>query len=211
MDIGAYAQIDNLGKVAEANDIYIPRLRGYRLMSEETEIDVEKAILDNNTEVECCKDLIEQSWTRSGWFSFSSETEARCNRYMVKNPNYGVNGAEDEWREYKSVRWDRLHGKHKRMLKLDIKTKNKRIRNQFNTFNKYVGRDDVMMIHARIGGYNWAYYGGAELGQQPWFIEKVDDAYDSTYCDIYVRIDPNTVKCSKNDNLAEDEPISADE
>ena len=25
-------------------------------------------------------------------------------------------------------------------------------------------------------------------GMKPWFIEKVDDYFDSTYCDIYVRI-----------------------
>lgn len=24
---------------------------------------------------------------------------------------------------------------------------------------------------------------------QSWFLEKVDDAYDSTYCDIYARMD----------------------
>lgn len=194
MDLGAYVQIENLGKVAEVNGIYIPRLRGYRLMSEETEIDVEQAILDYNTEVECCEELVRQSWKHSGCLSFSNVTDAQCHWYMVENPNYGVDGAEDEWRKYKSVRWDRLHGKHRRMLKFNIKTQNKRIRNQYNTFNKYVGRDDVMMIHARIGGYNWAYYGGAELAQQPWFIEKVDSAYDSTYCDIYVKIDPTTVK-----------------
>ena len=199
MDLGAYVQIEDLGKVAEVNGIYIPRLRGYRLMSEEKETDVEQVIFDNNTEVECCKELIQQSWSHSGCFEFSRKTDAYCDWYMVKNPNYGIKGAEDEWEKYKSVRWDRLHGKHRRMLKFDIKTQNKRIRNQYNTFNKYVGRDDVMMVHARIGGNNWAYYGGAELGQQSWFIEKVDDAYDSTYCDIYVRIDPTTVQCGKKE------------
>lgn len=59
---------------------------------------------------------------------------------------------------------------------------------QYETFNKYVGRDDVLMVHARIGGGNWEYYGGPELAKQPWFIEKVDDSYDNTYCDIYVQI-----------------------
>ena len=59
---------------------------------------------------------------------------------------------------------------------------------QYRIFNKYVGRDDVLYIHARIGGANWAFYGGGELEKQPWFIEKVDDEYDNTYCDIYARI-----------------------
>lgn len=59
---------------------------------------------------------------------------------------------------------------------------------QYNVFNKYCGRKDVLYIHARLGGENWKYYGGPELEKQPWFIEKVDDAFDSTYCDIYARI-----------------------
>ena len=59
---------------------------------------------------------------------------------------------------------------------------------QFNTWNKYVGRDDVLYIHARIGGNNWNYYDGPELARQPWFLEKVDDCFDSTYCDIYAKI-----------------------
>lgn len=34
MDLGAFAQIDTLDKIAEINGIDVPRLRGYRLMSE---------------------------------------------------------------------------------------------------------------------------------------------------------------------------------
>jgi hypothetical protein len=46
------------------------------------------------------------------------------------------------------------------------------------------------MIHARIGGNNWEYYDGDEtVATKPWFLEKVDDEFDSTYCDIYVRFD----------------------
>ena len=54
-------------------------------------------------------------------------------------------------------------------------------------FNKYVGRKDILYIHARIGGGNWSYY-HHRVDKQPWFIEKVDDAFDSTYCDIYAKI-----------------------
>lgn len=35
MDLGAYGQIENLKSIAEANNIDIPRLRGYRLMKNE--------------------------------------------------------------------------------------------------------------------------------------------------------------------------------
>lgn len=102
MDIGAYLNISQLQDIADKNGIIVPRLRGYRLMSQETPIE----LADNEQSI---------------------------------------------------------------------------------TFNSYVGRDDVLYVHARIGGGNWETYRD-EVENQPWFIEKVDDAYDSTYCDIYCRI-----------------------
>lgn len=44
------------------------------------------------------------------------------------------------------------------------------------------------MVHARLGGANWKYYGGPLMEMKPWFIEKVDDGMDNTYCDIYVKV-----------------------
>jgi hypothetical protein len=60
---------------------------------------------------------------------------------------------------------------------------------QWELWNKYAGKDDILYIHARIGSENWSYYGKEVVGK-PWFLEKVDDAYDSTYCDIYAKIKP---------------------
>ena len=57
------------------------------------------------------------------------------------------------------------------------------------TFSKYAGRKDVLYVHARIGGNNWTYFGGSEIARHPAFIVKVDDWFDSTYCDIYVRVE----------------------
>lgn len=54
MDLGAYVQIQDLGAIAEANGIEIPRLRGYRLMANETpatEEEIEKACKDVYDEV----------------------------------------------------------------------------------------------------------------------------------------------------------------
>ena len=28
----------------------------------------------------------------------------------------------------------------------------------------------------------------AKLTEQPWYLERVDDSFDSTYCDIYAKI-----------------------
>lgn len=175
MDLGAYAQIDNLVDLVEKNDIKIPRLRGYRLMSEETPLDLEESI--KGIEIYVCENLCTslpfwrenaECWELSRWTDFLREY------FIDKKAN--------------EIRWNRIHGWKRRVLKTAIHNKKKRIERQINTFNKYVGRKDVLYIHARIGGNNWAYYNGAEVAAQPWFIEKVDDAHDSTYCDIYAHI-----------------------
>lgn len=122
MDLLAYMQISDLEEIARKNNIEIPRLRGYRLMKNE---------------------------------SIVSETDLE--QYLIALPNN------------------------------HIKTKNKLL-DQFSTWNKYAGQEGILYIHARIGGNNWKAYGGPELKKQPWFLEKVDDAFDSTYCDIYAKI-----------------------
>lgn len=63
----------------------------------------------------------------------------------------------------------------------------KEIKTNYLVFNKYIGREDILYIHARIGGGNWKDY-FKDVINQPWFIEKVDDPYDNTYCDIYAKI-----------------------
>lgn len=75
-----------------------------------------------------------------------------------------------------------------RVPRRDARRSAKRTRIQLEAFNRYVGRKDVMMVHARIGGYNWKEYGGFWLEKEPWFIERVDDGFDPTYCDIYVKV-----------------------
>lgn len=177
MDLGAYAQIEDLEQIAKDNNIEVPRLRGYRLMKDEPAISKEelKGILDGCA-TEVCEHLCcsVPFWNPNSCTSeFSWRTDLKRDYYMTKSGE---------------IRWDRIHGKKRKILKFEIKKKQRRILNQFEIFNKYVGREDVLYIHARIGGGNWDYYGGPELTKQPWFIEKVDDYFDSTYCDIYARI-----------------------
>jgi hypothetical protein len=179
MDIGAYAAIEQLTPIAQANGIDVPRLRGYRLMSEEKAIDNTSDFY--NIELiseECVRSLCESvpTWSlRPIYYALSRKTERLAKRYTM----FGA--------EYYEIRWDRIHGKKRKILKTKIKSELKRRKKQADTFNKYVGRPDVLYIHARIGGGNWKTYCN-EVIHQPWFIEKVDDAEDSTYCDIYARI-----------------------
>jgi len=172
MNLYAYSQIEDLDAIAKANGIEVPRLRGYLLMANEDKMDYEKMIED--MDVQCTEDL--------------------CVAEPTWNPKAHVS-SYDEWTDYltkyychdNKVRWDRIHGWKRRVLKTYIHNEKQKCKKQAEIFNKYVGRKDILYIHARIGGGNWSYYHD-KVDKQPWFIEKIDDAFDSTYCDIYAKI-----------------------
>lgn len=70
-----------------------------------------------------------------------------------------------------------------------MKKNSKKIQQQYDMWNKYAGKENVLCIHARMGGKNWEYYHGkANLLSQPWFLDRVDNAFDSSYCDFYAKI-----------------------
>ena len=86
------------------------------------------------------------------------------------------------------VNWKNIHGKKRKLFKYRLREAKKLVTKQLEIYNKYCGRDNILYVHARIGGHNWAYYGGTKIAQEPWFIEKIDDYFDDTYCDIYLKI-----------------------
>lgn len=177
MDLYAYANIDRLEEIMKKNDIVVPRLRGLRLMSEE-EVVPDKNIKDDfhHMEVDECEQLLRATplyKVNSNIHTYSWETDRKIAKY-IKNGR---------------VMWDKIHGRFRKNLKFAIKMKKKAIEKQYKTFNKYVGRKDILMIHARVGGDNWTYYDcHKDVATKSWFIEKVDDFFDRTYCDIYVKI-----------------------
>ncbi len=186
MDLGAYIQIEDLSKIVKDNGIEVPRLRGYRLMKIQEPVDLKEVINKNDIAIECVRDLCEgyPFWSiRTSYSELSWWTDYLKKFYLVKGKDeYG-------YIDYVGVRWDRIHGKKRKILKTYIHNEIKRKSAQLTTWNKYTGRDDILYIHARIGGNNWSSYYQQVVGQ-PWFIEKVDDSFDSTYCDIYARIKP---------------------
>lgn len=176
MDLFAYAQIDDLEQLAESNGISVPRLRGYRLMRDERPIDPDGLL---NGAVKCAVThavgggfLMNPGWLCFGW------KEDVLKKQLLTTDKSG---------DY-VIRWGLIHGKKRKVLKYQLKRFRKLARQQVETFNKYVGRDDILYIHARIGGGNWDYFGCRELEKQPWFLEKVDDMFDESYCDIYAKI-----------------------
>lgn len=181
MDLGAFSQIEDLQKVMADNHIFVPRLRGLRLMKNETPLTTEK--IDEvanrigllNCQDACCSRFLFEP----NYIELSSETRAVEKKYLIKDKDdYKILG----------IRWDKVHGYKRKIFKYRIRKAKERTYKQYSIFNKYCGRDDVLYIHARIGGQNWENYDGPELAKQPWFLEKVDDAFDETYCDIYAKI-----------------------
>lgn len=179
MDLGAYANIEYLDAIARKNGIEVPRLRGYRLMAIEKPLSYPDMLSIEMNEFSdfCCSRL----GTEIGW-EFSQKTDSIKKRY-------GILVNIDDWDDYRPD-WSKIHGKHRAKLKFWIKKRFRRYKKQTDTFNKYVGRKDVLYIHARIGGDNWECCNGDELvASQPWFLDRCDDAFDSTYCDIYAKIE----------------------
>lgn len=171
MDLEAYLQIGDLEKILKDNNIVIPRLRGLRLMKNEepvSEEDIKDIIKDKAGFL--CGQIIE--------IDFGISYISKEKNYFYRNKNY----------EFIDIKWKNVHGKMRKELRFAFKKANRIVRKDIETFNKYCGCDDVLCIHARIGGPNWNYFGGPELSKEPWFIEKTNDWYDCTYCNIYAKI-----------------------
>lgn len=184
MDLGAYVQIEDIEDIAKKNGIEVPRLRGYRLMKEEKPVNISEMVVKKDIAIDCVKDLCENRpfWVVDTTWSESSEwTDYLKEFYLV------VGRDEDGYRKYTDIRWNRIHGWKRKTLKTYIHNEIKRQTKQWEMWNKYAGRDNILYIHARIGGNNWPYYFD-QVVYQPWFLEKVDDSFDSTYCDIYASI-----------------------
>lgn len=186
MDLYAFTKIQELTEIAQINNIEVPRLRGYRLMKNEDTITFKEIKnLTKSCEINACEDLCRAIpfWSANPKLYVSNRlTDYYLNYFLIKNKD------KKSYYRYIGVNWNKIHGKKRRVLKFEIKKRRKRILRQYEVWNKYVGRDDVLYIHARIGGDNWELYDGKELESKDWFLEKIDDAFDSTYCDIYALI-----------------------
>lgn len=196
MDLGAYAQIEDLEPVMTNNNIDVPRLRGLRLMENEKPL-TEKEIKDliNYRALLSCENFCQSDFVSldPNGFELSGRTDRIIKKYLFCRDGETVD-----------VKWKSVHGRKRKMFRYAFKKADKRVRAQYDVWNKYCGRDDVLYIHARIGGRNWNYYGGPELEKQPWFIEKVDDYFDDTYCDIYAKIENTSVEFGEMPEMIED-------
>ena len=176
MDLGAFCQINDLEDIMKNNNISVPRLRGLRLMSQEKPLtkdeieEIENSMIQYIYEWSCRS--VPKFYPESSLHEYSLRTDFILKKYFNN----------------KEFKWQFVHGKARKRIKFAIKKIKKAVNKQYEIFNKYAGRDDVLYIHARIGGNNWKDYDGHLLEKQPWFLEKVDDCFDDTYCDIYAKV-----------------------
>lgn len=191
MDLGAYIQIDDMEEIAKKNGIEVSRLRGYRLMKDEEPVSLEE--LYAGVEVDECKGLIEQGWVNSHCYSLSWTTDMNKRKYMkYHKETTELTGGRTYSRDvFESVKWEKIHGKRRKTLKLAIKQRKKAIKTQYDMWNKYCGRDDVLYIHARLGTHSWSDIKHFMYKDKSWYLDSCDDQFDSSYCDIYAKITEN--------------------
>ena len=191
MDLGAYAQIGSIVQIMNANGIdEIPRLRGLRLMRDEKPLTPEEyAEIINNATIDAYKHIIEAEpifTINPRWYSFSVLTKQKYKKYLLYKDGNIV-----------GFRWDRVHGKHRKAVKYEVKLAVRETKRQWDMWNKFAGRDDVLYIHARLGRTNWSGICGESFSSKPWFLGCANDAWDTSYCDIYAKIDPELSKESE--------------
>ena len=193
MDLGAYINIGDLSIVAEKNGINISRLRGYRLMKNE----YEPIIFDDDTIHYIEKESIERMVCGIPRFTINPIMVT----YSLDKENYA-----SKYYDYKNnkIKWDKIHGKFRKNLKYVLKRDMKKVKDNFDVFNKYIKRDDVLYIHAKLGSNNWSGKTHLYYKNESWYLDSVDDAYDNVYCDIYAKIDPDTLKYIKENTGEED-------
>ena len=173
MDLGAYSQIDKLSNLLTKNKIEITRLRGLRLMKEEKPIsdeELEEVIKEQKKEY-----LI-------NWLKQHSDCCWDSRKDKNNHPAF-IYGENNEVVDYD---FSKVHGEDRKHIKFRWKNIEKEYTAQFEMFNRYAGKN-VLYVHARQGGGNRFYY--PIDTKHPMYLDDIDDAFDSTYCDIYYDLD----------------------
>ena len=85
-----------------------------------------------------------------------------------------------------------------RLRGLRLMKKEEIVSTEDNLFNRYAGQN-VLYVHARIGGDNRDYYSEdwEKIRQHPLYLDDCDDEFDTTYCDIYYDLDKAVAKNDK--------------
>lgn len=181
--------IEALNFLLDSININIPQLKAFNLMKFTRKITTEELnemIIEN--EVANVAALIDDYHR---WNDPRLQPTLNYEMKPSKRRRYLKYDEETGWDE--SVRWENIHGRHRKTAKFECKKDRKNIIKNVNTFNKYVGQDNILRVCARLGGFNWIYFRGDRFTKHPAFLEKIDCVGDSTFCDIYLKISPQLI------------------
>lgn len=120
MDLFGYLQIDRLQDVADKNGISIPRVRGYRLMSEEkavTKEELQEDIVDSLA-------LVYEKAIFHFKGNYSDEGVNKLKKKLFIRDYAPItlsNGMTVSVGRTVDLRWNLLHGKNKKIMKYMVK------------------------------------------------------------------------------------------
>lgn len=85
------------------------------------------------------------------------------------------------------------------MARFECKKQKRIIFNYINTYNHYVGKNDIFRIHVKAWRDGCTLINKNKIKSNVYFIEMVQDYYNFGNCDIYFKIDPEIIKGIKED------------
>ena len=157
MDLGAYANIEELESLAAKNNIIISRVRGYRLMKDERpRSDKEIEDIGNDIALSTINNYFSEEYIGDGVVtsSYDDAYYRKRKKYAYIIDDYSISG----------VRWDKVHGKLRKRFKFIFKQCKKETLKQYTLWNKYAGQEDVLYIHVTLLPY---ITGSNELKSKP--------------------------------------------
>ena len=178
MENSTFDQTKILDRIAAVNGICVPRCRAYRLMRNEkciTVSEIEDRI--GRKALYLVEKLLEADALTN------ERAEARIRRYMT------IKKEPDGLKRTIGIRWERIHGKLRKRIKRQVKIARRLVSMQAALWNQYVGNGDVLYIQARLSSADlYDRKVRAEVCQQPWFLALAEDYLETSYCDIYAKI-----------------------
>lgn len=171
--------------------LQIPRLRGLSLMKYDQPLTKEKELeYIRLLEASTVRELLEDS-PRWKLRPNPCELDAYWVSWKVYNKYLKITDSHAEY-----VKWENLHGKKKNQAKYWIKKNKKAYYAQYDLYNKYAGRPDVLCVSSRIGS-TWEESGGREIENHPAFLGEAVSWFDPTFCEIYLKFDPENPEIKK--------------
>ncbi len=176
MDLGAYANIEDLKHILEENSIVISRLRGLRLMKYEELISQDRLEeMINSMKLENAIRWLKQK----SWNCWSSQKDNNTHPAFIYDNVEDIEAPESK---IVAIDWSKVDKYDKKTIDTKNKEDEQRIRNNIEMYNSYIGKD-VLYVHARQGGFNRKAFPIDTTHTM--YLSDCDDWFDETYCDIY--------------------------